>query len=82
MNQSGELIVSGKDQVEIHLSGMPREVKCHFKDLQVCPAPCDIHHVDSLEYQVHHSIRHHSKYVLRINWSVSSVREIVWHIFY
>ena len=79
--QSGELIVTGKDKAVIPLRGFPSKVTCHFKHpLDV--VPCNPHHEDSLEYDIHVSHSHHSGFVLIIKWSVSGVREIVWHAYY
>jgi hypothetical protein len=79
--QSGELIVTGKDKATIPLNGIPSEVKVHFKhDLEL--TPCNPHHRDCLEYEVHVSHHHHSRFVLLIRWEVSSVREIVWKVSY
>ena len=79
--QSGELIVTGKDKATIPLNGIPSEVKVHFKhELEL--TPCNPHHRDCLEYEVHASHHHHSKFVLVIQWEVTGVREIVWKISY
>ena len=77
MQQSGELVVSGKDKVHIPLDGYPRKVEAYFMD--VCEiVPCDPHHVDMLECDVHASNTHKSGYVMVISWQVSGVREIKW----
>ena len=80
--QSGELIVIGKDKVIIPLHGFPSAVKCYFRH-NMCVIPCNPQHSDSLEYEVLASHHHnHKGYVLSIKWSVSGVREIVWHVHY
>lgn len=79
--QSGELIVTGKNSIHIHLAKLPGEVKVYFKD-ECDITPCNPHHVDSLEYEVHASNTHHHGFVLVINWNVSGVREIVWRASY
>jgi hypothetical protein len=79
--QSGELIVTGKDRATILLTGMPSEVKVHFKH-EVDLVPCNPHHRDCLEYEVRASHHHHHKFVLLIKWDVSSVREITWKVCY
>ncbi len=72
--QSGELIVTGKDTVDIRLKHQPNETSVHFED--VCEAiPCDPRDFDFLEYELHY-IHHH--FVLRITWDVSRVRTIHW----
>jgi hypothetical protein len=81
--QSGQLIVTGKDEATIPLSGIPCEVKVHFKhELEV--TPCNPHHRDCLEYEVHvnHHHNHHNKFKLVIKWEVSGVREITWKVSY
>ncbi len=79
--QSGELIVTGKDQAVIPLRGLPHRVTCHFTHPQD-PVPCNPHHEDWLEYSVHHSFSHHGGFSLHIKWEVTGVREIVWHAHY
>lgn len=78
--QAGELIVTGKDEARIPLHGYPRSVNCHFKEDEH-HVPCNPHHEDWLEYEVHTSI-HHGGFVLLIKWHVSGVREIAWHVHY
>jgi hypothetical protein len=78
--QSGELTVTGHDHVEIPLQKLPSKVEAHFKDHSI-PVPCNPHHRDELEYEVHSSILHHAKFVLKISWRVTGVREIVWHVY-
>ena len=79
--QAGELIVTGKDKAIIPLHGYPREVNCHFKH-GLDMVPCNPHHNDELEYEVHTSHHHHGGFVLIIQWHVSGVREITWHVHY
>ena len=79
--QSGDLIVSGKNSIHIPIDHLPDEVRVFFKDEEDM-IPCNPH-ADSLEYSVHtseHEHKHHHKFVLIINWSVSGVREIGWHV--
>ncbi len=78
--QSGELIVTGEDKVEIVLRGEPAQVAVKFKDTCVI-VPCNPQHYDDLEYEV---VKHHHKhhYTLVIRWNVSGVREIVWTVCY
>jgi hypothetical protein len=80
--QSGELIVTGENSITIPLSGFPVEVHAKFKDCGPEAVPCDPGNVDFLSCDVHTSNTHHSGFVLVISWSVSSVREIVWHAGY
>lgn len=79
--QQGELTVTGQDQAVIVLNGFPANIVCHFKE-KVIPVPCNPHHFDDLECEVHASNTVLSGYVLVISWSVSSVREVVWKVLY
>ena len=79
--QQGELTVVGHDSATIRLHGLPAKVECKFKD-HVVPIPCNPHHHDELEAEVHHSNTHHGKFVLKITWRVSGVREVVWRVSY
>lgn len=80
--QSGEITVTGYDHVEIPLQKLPSKVEVHFKDHDVV-IPCNPHHHDELEYEIHSNSHnhHHNKFVLKISWRVSGVREIVWHVY-
>ncbi len=79
--QKGELFVIGKDKAVIHLLGHPSEVRVHFvKEHNV--VPCNPHHADELEYEVHRSSHSRSGFVLIISWSVSGLREIKWEADY
>jgi hypothetical protein len=79
--QSGELIVTGKNNVRIRLEGFPSLIEVAFKG-EECEVPCNPHHVDSLEYEVHASNTVRSGFVLVIKWSVTNVREIKWQASY
>jgi hypothetical protein len=79
---SGELTVVGQNSIDIPLFGHPHEVLAYFKPQHHHHHPCDPGATDTLEYQVHHSIYFHSQFVLRLTWSVSGVREIIWHASY
>lgn len=75
--QSGELIVTGTDQITIALQGLPAKVHAHFiHELEVIP--CNPHHRDTLEWSVNYSNTVNSGFVLVIKWSVTGVREIKW----
>jgi hypothetical protein len=77
--QSGELTVTGKNSIHIPLEHLPAEVKVYFKD-DCEVVPCNPHHVDRLEYEVHTNNKHHMHFMLIVKWDVSDVREIVWHV--
>lgn len=79
--QQGELTVTGHDQATIQLHGYPSKVDCFFKG-HATLIPCNPHHHDELEAEVHHSNTVHTKFVLKIKWRVSGVREVVFRIFY
>lgn len=77
--QSGELIVTGTNSITIQINTLPAEVKVHFKD-HIVMTPCNPQNEDSVEYEIHTTNTSNSKFVLIIKWSVSSVREISWHV--
>lgn len=88
--QSGELVVTGHDRVEIFLSERPEKVKVHFLDNQ-CDVPCNHGHRDELFWFIHkkdHVHHHHgrnhysSNYTLTIKWHVHNVRQIAWSVQY
>jgi hypothetical protein len=79
--QKGELTVTGQGQATIPLQGYPVKIVCHFKDHFV-PVPCNPQHYDSLECEAHVSNTVLSGFALIIQWSVSSVREVVWEVLY
>jgi hypothetical protein len=79
--QAGELIVTGRDKAHIILHGYPREVSCHFTHATE-HVPCNPHHEDWLEYEVHAHKEVHGGFILVIKWHVSGVREIAWHVHY
>lgn len=79
--QSGELTVTGKDRAIIPLHHFPSEVKVRFADHEE-KVPCNHHHHDELEWEIHASNVVVGGYVLVIRWSVTNVREIVWHVAY
>jgi len=78
MNEQGELIVIGKDSVQIRLKRRPRHVVCRFKDERKI-VPCDPNHSDSLEY---YTFLKHNQVFLEIKWDVSGSREILWEVRY
>lgn len=79
--QQGELTVTGHDHATIPLHGFPVKVECRFKEHHH-PVPCNPHHHDELECEVHHSNSYAGKFVLKIKWRVSGVREVVWKAYY
>jgi hypothetical protein len=88
--QTGELVVTGSDRVEILLCERPDSVKVYFVDDQ-CDVPCNHGHHDHLswfvhkkEHHHHHNNHHHytSSYTLTIKWHVHNVRKIVWAVHY
>jgi len=78
-SEQGELVVIGKDAVEIQLKRRPREVRVEFKD-ECKIVPCDPQDFDALEY--YNFQRKNGYHFLVIKWSVSSSREIVWEVRY
>lgn len=78
---TGELFVIGKDSVTINLlrKKHPEKITVSFKDKCVI-IPCNPHHFDDLQWSC--SQGHHGDFHLTISWSVSAVREIVWHAYW
>ena len=78
-SQSGELSVSGADFVNIPLfrRDKPLEVSVFFDDdCDIIPCnPAD----DKLDYLIHHK---QGKVFLKIEWNVSSLRNIAWEVRY
>lgn len=78
---SGELFISGQNEIKIPLHRMPAEVKVHFKhENQVIP--CSPQQIDFLMHEIHHNLFGRYKYDLIITWKVSMPREIVWRVNY
>lgn len=81
--QSGELFVTGKDKAVILLKKHPDKVIVHF-DKHEHIVPCNHHHHDELEWEVHVKHEHpfKTKFVLVIKWNVTNVREVKWTVYY
>lgn len=77
--QSGELIVTGHNSVNIDLIAFPAEVHVKFKHDLSEPAPCNPGNVDVLTYTVQTVT---NIVVLTISWNVSAIREIIWYVSY
>lgn len=78
-DQAGELVVTGKGKADIPLRHhQPCEVFVQFQD-EHHPAPCNPHHVDEFEWELHYKNSH---YVLVVKWEVSGIREIFWAVKY
>lgn len=77
---SGELLVTGKNEAIINIVRDPERVHVHFVgDPEI--VPCNPVHTDWLEWRVCEIERHHKKdFVLIINWGVTGVRKIFWHV--
>lgn len=74
---SGELLVIGKDSIQIALRrGRIETVLVEFKDHQIAMTPCNPHH-DKLIWEIHD--RHHG-IVLEVKWDVSSPRAVLWAV--
>lgn len=78
--QSGELIVTGNNTIEISLHQFPSAVNVEFEVTCPEPVPCDPGSVDYLEYETFTLTD--GSVVLAISWAVSSVREIKWNASY
>jgi hypothetical protein len=92
--QSGELVVTGKDKVEIDLGHRhPKSVIVKFSDDCVI-VPCNPRHHDELRWDVknrhhkhphdarHDHCKHRDEYILTIKWHVTGVRTIEWVAYY
>jgi len=79
--QQGELTVTGQDNITIPLHGLPTKVEVFFKGHDI-PIPCNPHHHDELEAEVNSSNTVLGRFVLKINWVVTGVREVVWRVFF
>jgi hypothetical protein len=81
--QSGELIVIGKDSIDINLNDYPNKTFVDFIGNQII-IPCDICNKDSLSWKINKIYKHNynTKYILTIYWDVSSVRKITWKAYY
>lgn len=91
--QSGTLTVTGENLTRIPLLGRPRHTEVHFTHEKE-PHPCNPHHHDHLEWRIerededpheHRKMPHHHQerlFFLVIEWEVSGVREIDWHVIY
>lgn len=77
--QSGDIIVTGKDHIEIKLKRFPSYVKVVFKDHCVI-VPCNHQNFDHLEWEVFQNDDGCIK--LHISWHVTGVREISWHAYF
>lgn len=72
--QSGELIVTGDNKVEINLKSYPSFLNVRFSNNCVV-VPCNASNFDELEYEV---LLHKNNFVLVIRWRVTGIRNIVW----
>lgn len=72
--QSGELIVTGENKVEINLKSYPSFLNVRFANNCVV-VPCNSSNFDELEYEV--LLRKHH-FVLVIKWKVTGIRNIIW----
>lgn len=91
---SGELIVTGKEDVEIELGNRhPKYIVVRFKDHHMM-IPCNPKHHDHLKWEVknhhqshkhdrrHEHCNHEDRYVLKIYWHVTGVRHISWVVYH
>ena len=89
--KQGELIVTGKDRIEIDLGEQhPKHISVKFGPDENVPVPCNPGSVDSLIWEVRNKHEHHDhdsrhdhhhhrdQYILTICWTVSSIRTIFW----
>lgn len=75
---SGELTVSGADSLSFDVRGKnSKKVKVHFADLDPTNAPCNPGAGDTLSYVL--IPKKGPESTLKVSWSVSGVRTIVWN---
>jgi len=79
--QKGELVIVGKNTINIPLDSLPRHYKAYFKN-ECEIVPCNPQDVDFIECDVHASNTTRGGYVLVIKWSVSGVRDVVYEVSY
>ncbi|HEY5268641.1 MAG TPA: hypothetical protein VII94_05990 [Candidatus Saccharimonadales bacterium] len=70
---SGELIVTGTNNIQFQLSGKPIRVAIDFSDSNSIIIPCNPQSNDKLDWIINGNI-------LTINWEVYSVREVTWKV--
>lgn len=78
-NQSGQLLVSGKNYVEIKLDGSPVRIVVKFRHKHHHPHPCNPGPEDELSYS---TVTNNDKTFLFINWNVSGIEEVIWKAYY
>lgn len=78
--QAGEIIVTGKDEMDIALDSHPKHVKVKFTN-PCHTTPCDTDHSDDLAWEILTSDCG-SQYTLHIEWEVSGARDITWKVCY
>jgi len=75
----GELLVVGKNAIEIPLNRHAHSAEVEFVD-ECKVAPCDPKDCDQLEWEVF--TRRSGAHFLMIRWDVSGERQIVWKAFF
>jgi hypothetical protein len=78
--QVGELMVTGKDEIDISLKSHPTHVKVNFTN-SCHVVPCNPDHDDDLEWEVILSDCG-TQHTLHIEWNVSDIRDIAWSVCY
>jgi hypothetical protein len=85
----GKLLVSGKNHIDIQLSDRPDRVIIKWEGAPTV-TPCDHNEPDKFGWHIlkekrvthHHHGGYSSRHILRINWEVTGIREIVWKIYF
>jgi len=74
---SGELFVSGKDSITLHLKKCPCDIRLFFKD-ECVMTPCSPKQMDSFNWE----LTNDGCWQLKISWEVSGARVLVWNVCY
>lgn len=78
--QTGEIMVTGQDEIDILLDSNPTHVKVNFTD-DCYTAPCNPGQDDELTWDVVVS-NCGSNFSLHIEWNVAGARDITWKVCY
>jgi hypothetical protein len=74
---SGELLVTGKDEIVLELDKCPCDIRLFFKDDCVM-TPCSPKQMDSFNWELCND----GCWCLKISWEVSGARVLVWNVCY
>ncbi len=75
---SGQLVVTGTDEVVLQLEKCPCEIRVFFKD-ECVMTPCSPVQMDTLDWELSNDGCH---WYLTVNWEVSGARVVSWNVCY